>query len=394
VLTILTGCGTVQDHGTVKFKLRRHLSSVQTRAPMADLTEYEQDLLRRNALLEERAAASIARAKAVVEGSAVLASQEWSAGEIAGKSSLFEDAMLKLARDEVEHFAAGDVTLDSVDYESDDPPPPPDHEEWPDENDPEPPRFSRHFPATKSARSSRPTSVRSSVERVTRASRDSAPLEEFGRDAPAASFAKPEEDSAGRLARARIRALQDELQAQAKELREAHARLKDRDGELKSLLTEKLNVGKQVKQMQVALDKEKRAASDAKAAAEAKERELAETKKEIERDRRSNKAADAEAKAKDVRLNRALEEVERYKHQLEQAREGQRGAATGLKGENDRLRQEVKRLERQKTELVAAFKKQMKLIDVLKKQKVHMEAARTLQFAEEEFMRTLDTDAR
>ena len=133
---------------------------------------------------------------------------------------------------------------------------------------------------------------------------------------------------------------------------------------------------------------------DAKAAADAKERELAETKKEIERDRRSNKAADQEAKAKDVRLNRALEEVERYKHQLEQAREGQRGAATGLKGENDRLRQEVKRLERQKTELTAAFKKQMKLIDVLKKQKVHMEAARTLQFAEEEFMRTLDTDAR
>ena len=120
---------------------------------MADLTEYEQDLLRRNALLEERAAASIARAKAVVEGSAVLASQEWSAGEIAGKSSLFEDAMMKLARDEVEQFAAGDVTLDSVDYESDEYPPPPDHEEWPDENDPEPPRFVRHAPATKSARS-------------------------------------------------------------------------------------------------------------------------------------------------------------------------------------------------------------------------------------------------
>ena len=115
----------MHDHGTVKFKLGGTSAQFKPARPMADLTEYEQDLLRRNALLEERAAASIARAKAVVEGSAVLASQEWSAGEIAGKSSLFEDAMLKLARDEVEHFAAGDVTLDSVDYESDDPPPPP-----------------------------------------------------------------------------------------------------------------------------------------------------------------------------------------------------------------------------------------------------------------------------
>ena len=61
----------MHDHGTVKFKLGGTSAQFKPARPMADLTEYEQDLLRRNALLEERAAASIARAKAVVEGSAV-----------------------------------------------------------------------------------------------------------------------------------------------------------------------------------------------------------------------------------------------------------------------------------------------------------------------------------
>ena len=56
----------------------------------------------------------------------------------------------------------------------------------------------------------------------------------------------------------------------------------------------------------------------------------------------------------------------------------------------DELTMKTKFLEKQRNELLQGFKKQMELIDVLKRQKLHLEAAHVLKYTEEEFMQTLD----
>ena len=51
---------------------------------------------------------------------------------------------------------------------------------------------------------------------------------------------------------------------------------------------------------------------------------------------------------------------------------------------------EKAQLEKQKNELMAIFRKQLRLIDVLKRQKIHLEAAQSLNLTEREFMKAVD----
>ena len=88
----------------------------------------------------------------------------------------------------------------------------------------------------------------------------------------------------------------------------------------------------------------------------------------------------------DVRLKRALQEIESLRQQLASSST----TPSEVNSEVTLLRTENKKLEAQRLELVTCIRKQNKLIDVLKRQKIHLEAAKLLQITEEEFVRSLE----
>lgn len=51
---------------------------------------------------------------------------------------------------------------------------------------------------------------------------------------------------------------------------------------------------------------------------------------------------------------------------------------------------DMRKLERQKADLISAVRKQARLIDILKRQKLHLEASRLLDFTEQEFLKVVE----
>lgn len=62
--------------------------------------------------------------------------------------------------------------------------------------------------------------------------------------------------------------------------------------------------------------------------------------------------------------------MDRLKSELHKARQSSRDSTDQDKKKVDQLVAENRRLEKQKSELMTGFKKQLKLIDILKRQKV------------------------
>lgn len=146
---------------------------------------------------------------------------------------------------------------------------------------------------------------------------------------------------------------------------------------------------KKIKQMQGVMDKLRQMKSSQDGKYDLLETELSSTRMELEERRKSEKQAIQSCRQQEVRLNRALEELEKAKLNIRETEANQQGRDIARQ-DFDKAIRDNERLEKQKKELMTAFKKQIKLIDILKRQKIHMEAAKLLSFTEQEFTKTLE----
>jgi hypothetical protein len=194
-----------------------------------------------------------------------------------------------------------------------------------------------------------------------------------------------------RLQKVRLRSLQTELEAAKKQLRGRSEKLREAAAGRKAAEEATSKLRRQLAAQTKKLRAGEAAAAKAAGRISALEGQVARLRQDLRTEQKNVKAEQRDGGSKDVRLNRALEELARLKEQLRSGKQRQGEQSTEGQQRIRAQEKEIRLLERQRTELLAAFKKQAKLINVLKQQKMHIEAAKLLSFTEEEFMRTLDS---
>uniref|UniRef100_T1J3T3 Testis-expressed sequence 9 protein n=1 Tax=Strigamia maritima TaxID=126957 RepID=T1J3T3_STRMM len=113
-------------------------------------------------------------------------------------------------------------------------------------------------------------------------------------------------------------------------------------------------------------------------------------KKDLESANRVQKQSATNHNSVEIRLNKAMEIIEKNKALMEKMEQKNREMALKEQKKMEEVVVDNKKLLKQKNDLLTGFKKQMMLIDVLKRQKIHLEAANVLQFTEDEFLKLLN----
>ncbi|XP_029954954.1 testis-expressed protein 9 [Salarias fasciatus] len=197
-------------------------------------------------------------------------------------------------------------------------------------------------------------------------------------------------DAQIRVLKAKLRIMQEEVDHLSCEYYKKEDENMKLCAKVKELEEDRARLLKSSNIQQTQIEKHRASAEESARKSDGLQLEVSGLRKEIENLNRSHRQAAAVHSTVEVRLNRALEEVERLKAQLHKIRLTNKEKISEEHQGRENLEAENKMLKKQKGELIVGFKKQLKLIDILKRQKMHLEAAKLLSFTEEEFLRALD----
>lgn len=227
---------------------------------------------------------------------------------------------------------------------------------------------------------------------------DNIPLDDVGLDGLDLPQGAMGSGATIRFQKARIQALTTSVTTLTTTLAEREKELSD----LKLLLKNGNDSREKLLRSKEALEKSSSQSSKLISELEAKlahsEGESSGLRREQQQVEKRRKELETESKSKDMKLNRCLAELERCKEQVARMKSGGGGGGGGggagsedVQRELSALRLGNKKLLQQRTDLLVGFKKQQKLIEILKKQKLHIELAKMLSFTEEEFAKSLET---
>ncbi|KAL4463884.1 hypothetical protein ABPG74_005821 [Tetrahymena malaccensis] len=112
---------------------------------------------------------------------------------------------------------------------------------------------------------------------------------------------------------------------------------------------------------------------------------------EIDQVKKEIKKKGVELNKKDIKINRLQEEIDKIKMNLQINKGNTTSDKQGdAKKINEKLHSDIKKLDRQIQELLNAFKKQLRLIDILKRQKNHLIAGQIFAYTEEQFVSAIE----
>ncbi|CAH2005614.1 unnamed protein product [Acanthoscelides obtectus] len=130
--------------------------------------------------------------------------------------------------------------------------------------------------------------------------------------------------------------------------------------------------------------------SSANSQLQGKDCEITALKKELDQAKKEVKNLALITNNLEVRLTRAVEENDKLKNSFKTSKDEEKELKESYRKQINELTNSMKSIEKQKLELLNAYKKQMQLIDNLKKQKIYVEGLKMSEFSEAEYLKILD----